>query len=189
MAGLDRRDFTTTSSKAPSKLVVRDLTLWNLRSLPMFVRHEFYERNVDTIHLMRHTVEARITEGSSVEIHLYRLPAAKAAFHDELKFWLHYKRGFKLAKGTKFSPEMLALRDLPPGYQHRAFQTRSSRRLGRIIHIYEARHQALMVVYSASSLDFLRNDMFSYVAQNLRIGPARPPRLTPAPKPPPQSKP
>src|SRR5687768_3172916 len=97
-----RREIrSTTDPKAPARLKADNLTLWNLKSRAMYVRKESDEPNVIRVNLQDDTTEARIKGGASVSIQLYNLPAARAAFKDEMKFWLRSKRGFKLA-GRQF---------------------------------------------------------------------------------------
>jgi len=116
----------------------------------------------------------RINEGV-VRIYLYLLPGGQAAFDNEFNFWFRRKRGFKLG-ARKFEPAILALSDVPPEYKHIAFQGFEGREGRTIYHVYRSTQEAVILEYSLRwGGNFLRNRLFRFIAQNVKIGPVQPP--------------
>ena len=122
-------------------------------------------------------------EGAQVSVHLFPLPRGAKEWRVELNFYRRQKRSFLVKSAGKFHEQILALSDVPAEFEHEAFQTRDGRSRYRIVHTYQSPRQAAIVIYSLDSTDFLRSKCLQHVADNLKIGPARPGRVPKSPRP------
>jgi hypothetical protein len=170
------REIDTASTRAPAKFSIGDIHLWNIRSWRMIVSDESYD--VEKRMEISDFDDKTHREGAQVSVHLFPLPRGAKEWRAELNFYRRQKRSFLVKPAGKFHEQILALSDVPAGFEHEAFQTRDGNSRFRIVHVYRSAKQAAIVIYSLGSTGFLRSKCLQHVAGNLKIGPAHPGRMS-----------
>lgn len=161
-------EIDTRTEDALDSLIVAGVHLEGLKNIAMVLRHQKYEDNEDTVYFFGKEDGSHI-DGPQVFVHIYSLPICHKSFNKELAFYEGQKKGFLLDNKQKFDDSMLALSDVPLNYAHKAFQTRDGATRRRIVHVYECEYQAVLVVFSVSSVRFMSNMFFEQVTANVKI--------------------
>ncbi|MFN3653061.1 MAG: hypothetical protein ACK47B_26065 [Armatimonadota bacterium] len=104
---------------------------------------------------------------SLVHIGQYPLPQAAVEFEERVGKYreTRVKRKVRLPEGMQFEPEILAIPDLPAGWEHEALQ-QSSR---DIVHVYRSATCGVLVRMFAKAGSLLDHPLLSRIAANLRI--------------------
>lgn len=103
---------------------------------------------------------------SFVAIHTFQFPAGSDLFSQLVEwFGKDRKSRAKLPDGIKFDASIMAVRSVPPDWEHEAYP-QSNR---TFVHIYRGTEQAVLIRWIARSGTILDHALFKPLIDNLRI--------------------
>jgi hypothetical protein len=149
------------------------LSLERLRDVPVSLRHEARPHH-EVFFLFGRTPEDR-PEGPQIFLSEYALPEGAPALAEQLA--IYPKAGFRLPKGVdvKVDEHFLAPAHVEGFSQHEVFLTRDGRFRRRVVHLFQAEHSAVLLVYSLNGNRFAGYPFFVQIAERLGVKAARGP--------------
>ena len=159
-------EFETRSSDAPRSLVWGFVRLDALRAVPARARCEVENDDIASLTFIGAGGEPA-ANGSVVHIRMFRLPAADAAFVEELKAAASLTSASTLPGGRAFAESMLAPANVPVDWRHKAVLIESNGH--SIVHAYRGKSRAMIVRYEQRRGDVIDDVLFVWVAKNLAV--------------------
>jgi hypothetical protein len=150
--------FEVESSKAPEVLLWGFVELHALRDLIAQVRCAADSNDIASVSIY----DVR----RSIDIKMYRLPAADSAFNDDLKLFGQSPKSWPLPDGRPFDQSLLAPQGVPPGWKHRAIQTVDGR--PRIVHAFRGGGRGMIVRHLVDQA-VLDHPMFHWFAKKVVV--------------------
>jgi len=162
------REINTTVEGMPRSFSAAGIRLTGIDRIPMIITHRQWPWLEDSIYLFGRDEESG-PASAQVFIEVYPLPGGAQEFRKGLSLYRRQKKGF-LVEGGKFDPSLLLPRSIPAGYKRESFQTRDGIVRRRIVHLFQAPHRAVILVYSLNTARFASSKFFQQVSTSLHIG-------------------
>jgi hypothetical protein len=162
------RGVDTTVEGAPRQFSAVGVRLTDIDCIPMVITHRRRPWPEDSIYLFGRDAQAQ-RYGAQVFIQVYLFPEGTEKFHEGLALYRKQKKGF-LIDGSKFDPSLLLPHFAPADFERESFQTRDGIHRRRIVHLFKAPHQGIILVYSLNSAHFASSVFFLQVSESLEIG-------------------
>lgn len=177
-------EFENKDGEGRDAYAVGGLALERLREVPVVLRHEA-RADHEAISLFGRTPESR-PDGPQIFLLEFELPRGARALAEQLA--IYPKAGFRFPKeaSVKVDEHFLAPAHVEGFSQHEVFLTRDGRFRRRVVHLFQAEHSAVLLVYSLNGNRFPGYPFFVQIAERLSLTAARRPtggEMPPSPSP------